>query len=85
MMGGMNGMMASGWMLAMMVINALIGLAFVVLLIVGVVVAIRWLSRSGTGPGDRPASDRALAIARDRYARGEINRDEFERLRQDLS
>jgi putative membrane protein len=85
MMGDMGGMMGSGWMLGMMAINALIGLAFVALLIVGVVVGIRWLATSGKTPGGASPPDRALTLARERYAKGEISREEFERLRLDLS
>jgi putative membrane protein len=83
MMDGMSGMMGSGWMAVMMAISALIGLGLAALLIVGVVVGIRWLMSGGAG---REATrDRALAVARERYARGEVSREEFERLRQDLS
>lgn len=85
MMNGMGGMVGSGWMPAMMAINAVIGLALTALLVVGVVAGIRWLMRSGTEQGDGRASDHSLAIARERYARGEIEREEFERLREDLS
>jgi putative membrane protein len=45
--------------------------------------AIAWLmSRLGTGSSDR--SKNALEIAKERYARGEISREEFERIRKDL-
>ncbi len=54
---------------------------FWALVIVGIVVGIRWLIREG-----RPAaSDSALEILRRRYARGEINREEFEARRKDLT
>lgn len=85
MMSEMGGMMGSGWMPAMMAINAVIVLALTALLVVGVVAGIRWLMRNGTRRGGGPASDHSLAIARERYARGELNREEFERLREDLS
>lgn len=53
---------------------------FWALVIVGIVLAIRWAVRQG-----RPAgADTALEILRERYARGEINRDEFEARRRDL-
>lgn len=42
---------------------------------------IRWLARRGGGSG----SDAALGILRQRYARGEINREEFEAKKRDLS
>ena len=48
--------------------------------IVTVVLAIRWFA----GQGDRSRSDRAVAILRERYARGESNQDEFEAKQRDL-
>jgi len=58
---------------------------FWILLIVFVAVIIKssiagWGNRDG-GPGD-PSS--ALEILKQRYARGEINQDEYERKRKDL-
>jgi len=50
------------------------------LVIVGLVAGIRWL----LGQGKRPASDSALEILRQRYARGEINKEEFEAKKRDL-
>jgi putative membrane protein len=54
---------------------------FWALIIVAVVVGIRWLI--GQGKESRP--DSALEILRQRYARGEINKDEFEARKKDLS
>jgi putative membrane protein len=49
--------------------------------IAGIVLSIRWLARQGRE--ERP--DRALDILRERYARGEINKEDFEARRRDLS
>jgi len=58
----------------------LIMLVFWGLVIAGIVVGIRWLMRSApAGPRDG-----ALEILRERYARGEISREEFETKRRDL-
>jgi putative membrane protein len=71
---------------------ALIGfvlwIAFVVLVIALIVLAIRWLIRSlnassppvSGGAGD----DTALALLRERFARGEIDADEYELRRKTL-
>jgi putative membrane protein len=56
-------------------------LVFWGLVIAGIVVLIRWLVRQGGGAG----SDTALDILRQRYARGEINKEEFEAKKRDLS
>ena len=58
----------------------LIMLLFWGLVIVGVVLAIRWL----VSQGKESRSDSALEILRQRYARGEINKEEFEARRRDL-
>lgn len=74
-----------GWMGAWMWANALIGLGVLVLLILGVIAGVRWLVGTRKVGAQGGASDTALEIARQRYARGEINREEFERLREGLS
>ena len=51
------------------------------LVIAGVVLGIRWLVRQGRD--SRP--DSALDILRQRYARGEIDQEEFEAKKRDLS
>lgn len=68
--------MWGAWGLGMMVMM----LVFWGLAIAGIVLAIRWLVSAGRGP----SGDRALDILRERYARGEINKDEFEAKRRDL-
>lgn len=49
-------------------------------IITAVVVGVRWLVRSG----HERSPDPAIEILRERYARGEINREEFEARRRDL-
>ena len=60
-------------------------LVFWGLIIVGLVLVVRWLwdhGRSGTGAG---VGDTPLDILRRRYARGEISKEEFDRMKQDLT
>jgi putative membrane protein len=55
-------------------------LVFWAVVIAGLVLGIRWLLSEGR----TPTHDSALAILRERYARGEINREEFEAKRRNL-
>ncbi len=60
-------------------------LLFWALLIAGLIVLVRWLA---TGPDRRTppeAGASALEILSQRYARGEISREEFEQKQQDLA
>jgi putative membrane protein len=62
-----------------------IGMMFMMLVfwgvvVAGIIVAIRWMA----GQTRAPRSDRALGILRERYARGEIGKDEFEAKKRDL-
>jgi len=51
------------------------------LVIVAIVLGIRWL----VSQGKASRSDSALEILRQRYARGEINKEEFEAKKRDLT
>lgn len=73
---GMHPMMWGAWGLGMMFMMVL----FWTLLIVGIVLLVRWL----LGQGRENRTDSALEILRQRYARGEINKEEFETKRKDL-
>lgn len=54
-----------------------------VLLVVLVVALLKWIGRRPRDGGDT-REDSALRILRDRYARGEIEREEFEQRKRDL-
>ena len=53
-----------------------------ILVIVGIVLAVVFLVRGGEGTSTR--SDSALDILKKRYARGEIDEEEYERRRREL-
>lgn len=55
-----------------------------ILLILGILVLGKWLVGRGSGRRDS-LHQRALEILAERYARGEINKDEFEAKRRDLN
>ena len=65
-----------GWGLGMFFMMLL----FWGLIIVGLVLGIRWL----ISQGKESRSDSALEILRQRYARGEIDKEEFETKKRDL-
>lgn len=72
-----------GWWWGMGMLH---GLLWLVLVVLGIVVLVRLISRdsrpSGAGSG---SGESALDILAKRYARGEIDRDEFETKRRDLA
>jgi putative membrane protein len=59
-------------------------LLFWTLLIVGVVVLLRWLATGRSRRAPPAGGSSALEILAQRYARGEIDRAEFEQKRRDL-
>lgn len=54
-----------------------------VLVVVALVMFIKWVARQSGGVGSRGRS--AMEILEERYAKGEINRKEFEEKRKGLS
>ena len=53
------------------------------LIIVGVVVLVRWLMRDASRSG-AAGEGRALSILKERYARGEIDKAEFDMRKRDI-
>jgi putative membrane protein len=76
MMNGM-GMMIWG------VFSFLLGLLLIFLFVVVVVAAVKWLWGQQT-PFVTRDRESALDILKKRYARGEIGKEEFERLKKDI-
>jgi|SRR5690242_16406288 putative membrane protein len=73
-MWGVWGVWGIGMMLMMLVFWGAV--------IVGTVLGIRWLVSQGKEPRQ---TDSALDILRQRYARGDINKEEFEARKRDLT
>jgi putative membrane protein len=63
---------------------ALMHVLFWVLVIAGVIMLVRWGAGRGVRNSGFPEEDRALHILRERYARGEIGKQEFEERKQVL-
>jgi len=60
-------------------------MAFWILVIVGLIFLIRWLIQATRGGKEGlHGTSRALDILKERYARGEIDREEFETKKRDL-
>jgi putative membrane protein len=72
---GMIGGWGMGWIM----------LIFWILVLVGLILIIKWLLQM-TGGEKRPTrSSRAVDILKERYARGEINKAEYESIKKDLA
>lgn len=77
-------MMGGGWLIGLIV------LVLFLLLIGGGIAAVVWFVAQGSRGSGQAArqeprrEDEALEILRRRYASGEIDREEFERMRQEL-
>jgi len=59
-------------------------LLFWLLIVVAIVLLVAWVSRRKTG-GDGKGEESALDILNKRYARGEISKEEYDRMKQDIS
>ena len=58
---------------------------FWILIIVGFILFIKWLAQQGKPRETRTGGEEALEILKKRYARGEINKEEFDQKKKDLT
>ena len=78
MMSGIFG----GWGIVGMILMFI----FWALLITGIILLIVWIVRRVSYPGrDLSRADKAMEILKERYARGEINKEDFEKMKKDIS
>ena len=70
-----------GWGMGFGMISVVL---FWVLVILGIVILVKWIAGSSAGPSPPPAKT-ALDLLTERYARGEIDKHEFEEKKRDLS
>jgi putative membrane protein len=83
MMGGMGGMMGWGWGPAGNPSWSMLSLFFWLVVLAGLALLVAWAFRQA-GPG-KDVSRRPLEILKERYARGEITREQYEQIRRDLT
>lgn len=81
------GMMWDGWGWGHFIFGPLMMIAFIAVVVVVVVLIVRWLtgtSTAGAPPSAESGKD-SLDILKERYARGEIDRQEYQQKKKDLS
>ena len=77
---GMMGGYGAGWF------GGIVMIVFWILILVGLIFLIKWLIQStGRDKATGSIGNRSLEILKERYARGEIDKQEFERKKKDLS
>ena len=79
----MPGWMMSGWGMGFGLFGWLMMLLFWILLIVGVVLVVRWFISEGK-PKGLWTEETALDSLKKRYARGEIDKEQFETVKREL-
>lgn len=79
----MWGDMGMGWGGGWGILGGLHMILWWVLLILGIVVLFKWLT-GGSSRSEREPGNRALDILKERYARGEIGKDEFGQKKRDI-
>lgn len=80
----MNGMMNGMGMMIWGVFSFLLGLLLIFLFAVAVAAAVRWIWGQKI-PWAWKNKESALDILKQRYARGEISKEEFERIKNDIA
>lgn len=57
---------------------------FWAVIILGIVALVKWLFSAGGSAGSGSPGKSALDVLKERYARGEVTREQYEQMRRDL-
>jgi len=77
---GMMGGWGMGWF------GGIFMIVFWILILVGLVFVIKWIAQTTSKKGDGGQRDsRAIDILKERYARGEIDKGQFDAIKRDLA
>jgi len=77
--GGNGWMWNGGWGLGGWILTALVLVAFFAVVITGIVAAVRYFTGEHRGAGGAQQGSAAQDVLAERFARGEIDADEFQR------
>jgi putative membrane protein len=67
------------------IVGGIISLLFFLLIIIGVILLIVWIVRQFSHhPAQTMTGSRSLEVLRERYAKGEITKEQFEQMKKDL-
>ncbi|MHB1254345.1 MAG: SHOCT domain-containing protein [Candidatus Humimicrobiaceae bacterium] len=79
MMGGFFGG-GLGW------IGMIFGFIFFILVVIGIIFLIVWLVKRSNYPGvENRTESKSLEVLKERYAKGEITKDQFDNMKKDLN
>lgn len=68
------------------IVGGIISMLFFLLIIIGTILLIMWVVRQVSHPTTHGISaSRGMEILKERYAKGEISKEEFERMKKDLT
>lgn len=78
MMGGYFGGLGILWMIIMFI--------FIAAFIVGIILLIVWaVRRSSYHMGNEPQKSSSMEVLKERYAKGDITKDEYEKIKKDIT
>jgi putative membrane protein len=86
MMWGWPNMMGGYLGGGMGLIGFILGFIFLILIVIGIIFLIVWLVKRSNNPGIENKTDsKALEVLKERYAKGEIIKDQFDNMKKDLN
>ncbi len=66
-------------------ISLIVGLIIIFIIIIGLVVLVVWAARRTSSPGGAARPQTARDVLELRYARGEITREQYQQMKEDLN